>query len=72
MAPAATTAPVPIERPGRMTRAVADPDVMADSDVMLAPPCKEFGVVAHAGKIGAGAVGEMRLRRRGASDDCPG
>ena len=43
-------------------RAMADPDVMADMDVMLAPPCEELGVVALARKIGAGAIGEMRLR----------
>ena len=29
---------------------MADPDVMADMDVMFAPPFEEFGVVALAGK----------------------
>ena len=44
-------------------RAMPDPDVMADMDVMRAPPFEELGVVALARKIGAGAIGEVRLRR---------
>ena len=47
---------------GQDDRAVADPDVMADMDMMFAAPCKEFGIVAFARKIAAGAVGKMRLR----------
>ena len=42
--------------------AVADPDVVADMDAMPAPPFEELGLVALARKIGAGAIGEMRLR----------
>jgi len=41
---------------------VPDPDVVADMNVVLAPPGEELGVVSLAGKIGAGAVGEVRLR----------
>ena len=43
--------------------AVPDPDVMADMDVVPAPPCEEFGVVAFSRKVGAGAIGEVGLRR---------
>src|SRR5882672_10056273 len=43
--------------------AVPNPDVMADMDMMLATPGKEFGIVALAAEIRTRAIGEMRLRR---------
>src|SRR5712692_9246863 len=43
--------------------AVPDPDMMANMDVMLAPPFEELRLVALSRKIGPGAKGEVRLRR---------
>ncbi len=45
-------------------RAMSDPDIVTDIDVIAAPPCEEIGLVRLAGEISAGAIGEMRLRRR--------
>src|SRR3984893_11525247 len=39
-----------------------DPDIMANMDVMPAPPFEELRLLALSRKIGAGAIGEMRLR----------
>jgi len=44
-------------------RAVTDPDVMADMHTVILPPFEEFCVVALAGKVGARAIGKVRLRR---------
>src|SRR5258705_12231889 len=41
--------------------AVPNPDVMADMDVMLPAPGKEFGIVALAGEVRTRTIGEMRL-----------
>jgi hypothetical protein len=43
-------------------RAMADPDVVPDMDVMLASPVEEIVVVALAFEVGARAVGKVRLR----------
>jgi hypothetical protein len=37
--------------------------MMADMDVMLAAPGKEFGIVTLTGELRPRAIGEMRLRR---------
>ena len=42
--------------------AMSDPDVVTDMDAMAAPPFEEFGLVALAREIRAGAIGEVRLR----------
>src|SRR3979490_2875465 len=42
--------------------AVPDPDIMTNMDVMPAPPFEELRLVALSRKIGAGAIGEVRLR----------
>ena len=48
---------------GQHDGAMPDPDVMADMDAVSAPPFEEFGLVAFTGEIGAGAIGEVGLRR---------
>ena len=54
---------MPTERPGKHDCAVPDPDVVADGDRPRAPPGEKLVLVPLARKIGAGAVGEVRLAR---------
>ena len=42
---------------------MTDPDIMADMHAMALPPFEEFSLVALAAKIGARAIGKVRLRR---------
>src|SRR6202163_420704 len=42
--------------------AMSDPDIMTNMDEMPAPPFEELLLVAFSRKIGAGAIGEVRLR----------
>src|SRR5580704_5493672 len=48
---------------GQHDCAMPDPDVMADIDALALAPFEELGLVALAGEIGAGAIGEVSLRR---------
>src|SRR5262249_35836076 len=62
-APAPTTAPVPTVRPGRMMAPCPIHTSWPDDDQSRAAPREKFLLVALTGKIGACAIGHMRLRR---------